>query len=117
LIWHVVAWRKLMREHLKGNSDYDITLNSGDDWIKIDEGDATTWENTLAELKETQNTILDLLAQAKESTLQEPYKKKYSRSFLIGGVIQHDIYHLGQIRMIASLVGENRNCLLSKYSL
>ena len=103
LVWHVAAWRKVMIVHLQGDNSYDIELNSKDDWKQIDEGDEVAWENAIKELQETQNLILDLLKNADESTLDATYKKKYNRAFLINGVIQHDIYHLGQIRMMLAI--------------
>lgn len=104
LVWHIAAWRKVMIEHLKGNTSYDIVLNTEADWKIIPEGDVEAWEEALADLQETQAIILKLLSESEESTLNEVYKKKYTRTFLINGIIQHDIYHLGQIRMLKGLV-------------
>ncbi len=104
LVWHVIAWRKVMIENLKGNMEYSVEIDSAEDWKKIDEGNSIAWEEALAELEASQEEIVKVLTGCAEEGLERVYKKKYTLRFLINGVIQHDIYHLGQIRMVKGLV-------------
>jgi uncharacterized damage-inducible protein DinB len=104
LVWHITAWRKVMIENLKGNTDYHLKIDSNEDWKWIDEGDTTAWEQAVYELESSQKEILKILSDSGDDLLARVYKQKHTLSFLINGVIQHDIYHLGQMRMVKGLL-------------
>lgn len=60
-------------------------------------------KKTLQELVETQNIICELLLAKPDSWLNEQVAgRQYRNGYMVNGVIQHDIYHLGQINMVYS---------------
>lgn len=102
LLRHMVAWRQFLIEHLQGNNTFDIELNSEIDWPSVDN---LIWEELVEELEVSQTTILHLLSQQTDSWLKEMVgNRTYNNRFLVEGVIQHDIYHLGQINLLNNLV-------------
>ncbi|MEZ5039168.1 MAG: DinB family protein [Saprospiraceae bacterium] len=102
LLRHMVAWRQFLIEHLQGNNTFDIELNSEIDWPSVDD---LTWEELVEELEISQTNILHLLSQQEDSWLKEMVgNRTYNHRFLVEGVIQHDIYHLGQINLLNNLI-------------
>ena len=104
LVRHIVAWRLFLIEHLKGNHSYQIDLDTELDWPPVQ---GLGWEELLEELAESQQTIIELLGGQEDAILKKIMshgKNEYSFRYLIEGVIQHDIYHLGQINLIRVLL-------------
>ena len=102
LLRHMVAWRQFLIAHLQGDNTFDIELNGAMDWPPVD---GLTWEELVEELEVSQTTILHLLSQQTDSWLKEMVgNRTYNNRFLVEGVIQHDIYHLGQINLLNNLV-------------
>lgn len=102
LIQHVIHWRIFVLEKLNGNEAFDIEMNSEADWKRITIETKTEWDTLLNELVSTQNQIIDILKSQKEDSFLEnkTLGKTYSFGYLIEGIIQHDIYHSGQIGLL-----------------
>jgi len=103
ILRHIVAWRQFLLEHLKGNDTYSIELNSEIDWPPVAD---LSWQELLAELDNSQLEIIAKLKTKEDSWLKEIVKvgqHEFNFRFLVEGVIQHDIYHLGQINLLQTL--------------
>lgn len=64
------------------------------------------WEETVAHLRESQQALLEAVRIFPEERFGElvPSKtQKYTYYTLLHGIIQHDIYHLGQIAILKKL--------------
>ena len=60
-----------------------------------------TWARGLKELKEIHDRIVEVLQLKEDSFLdQKVDHRNYNFRFLLNGLIQHDIYHLGQIAYV-----------------
>lgn len=104
LLEHMLAWRQMAIEILKGNKAYDITLNSTMDWPEPNpEGDPKVYY--LSKLEESQKELLTLLGTKSEDWLKEQTpNKNYQNQFLLQGIVEHDLYHSGQIGIFNSLL-------------
>lgn len=104
LIQHLINWRVFVIEKLNGNEAFDIEMNSEADWKIITIENKTQWDDLLNELIATQNQIIDILKYQKEDAYltNKTLGKTYTLGFLVEGVIQHDLYHLGQIGLLNS---------------
>jgi uncharacterized damage-inducible protein DinB len=59
------------------------------------------WQEGLQKLQQSQDELLRLLAQKDDALLEQNVSgRTYNYRKLISGIIQHDIYHLGQIAFI-----------------
>lgn len=104
LLQHIINWRKLAIEKMKGNVDFDIEVNSELDWPCITIETQQQWLNQINELKQTQQELLHLLEGATTAFLQQKVPgRNYNVEYLAEGIIQHDVYHLGQIAIIEKL--------------
>ncbi len=102
IVAHMLVWRRVLAEHLKGNTDFKPKLNSAEDWNPPAQLQAKGWENLLAELEANQRELIALLSAQKEEWLEQPFKNNTYR-FLLEGVIQHEVYHIGQIGLVMAM--------------
>ncbi|MTI31067.1 DinB family protein [Xanthovirga aplysinae] len=108
LVQHVINWRIFAIKKLEGDKEFDIPLNGPMDWPDIHIGTIKGWEKMMQNLNETQTKIIDLLSDRTSSFLKGQVPgREYDFQFLIEGIIQHDIYHLGQIRLINLLINHD----------
>ncbi len=103
LVNHMIQWRIFGIEKLRGNSAFDIQLNSEMDWPKISVSTHNEWVNLLNKLKNTQTELIQLIGDKDDTYLNEICAgKDYTNHFLLTGIIHHDVYHLGQIGLMNS---------------
>ena len=103
ILRHIVAWRQFLLEHLQGNETYSIKIDSEIDWPPVAD---LHWEELLAELDNAQQAIIAQLKTKEDAWLKDIVKVgqyEFNFRFLVEGVIQHDIYHLGQINLLQTL--------------
>ena len=102
LVAHSTTWKKFAIERVKGHNTFDITEQLN--WSSFPKKDAATWSEVLEELKSTQDeltTVLETISDLKLTDIVED--KAYNFYTLLHGVIQHDIYHGGQIALLKKL--------------
>ncbi|MDR5591512.1 DinB family protein [Christiangramia sp. SM2212] len=104
IVGHLISWKLYAVEKLKGNDAYNIKIDSPDDWPKIEVHSQEEWEDLKRRLVAAQSKIYELLNEKKDdSYLEEKVSgKDYHFGYLLNGIIQHDIYHIGQIGLIES---------------
>lgn len=103
IVAHMIQWRIFTIEKIKGNQVFDIELNTLDDWPEITIQDALDWKKLIARLEQTQEELVLLISQLDDSFLQQQtLGRTYNNQHLLEGIIQHDIYHLGQIGILNS---------------
>lgn len=105
LVKHLLIWRKFIVEKLNENQEFDIQLNSSLDWEeKVRMETSLEWSRLLEDLKASQKEITSLLSGKKDEWFQQQCPgKSYSNQFMMMGIMQHDLYHLGQIRLIRKM--------------
>lgn len=98
LILHMTAWRKFVIHRLSGDDSFQIS----DD---LNFPKPSTWEGAVADLKASQEELISAIQSFPENRLSELVPSsafQYTYYTLLHGIIQHDIYHLGQIAYINS---------------
>ena len=104
IIEHMLAWRLVAIEHLKGNIHYDIELGSDKDWTSLKITSPTEWVKLKQAFAQSHETLIELLKQKEDSWLSSKLEgKAFSYNFLLKGIIQHDIYHIGQVNMLKNV--------------
>jgi len=108
LVWHMITWREFTIDRLRHSPQMQLEYFNKNDWRKLDHNDVTLWPQGLERLQETQNELIESLKHLDDSILD---KQVPDRSFnfrkLLYGVVQHDIYHLGQIAYLNKLLHGN----------
>lgn len=101
ILSHILAWRIFLKKRLDGEKRYDVNKESSFRWESYGKTPAEAWNYMLRKLDENQKQVLALFSNMKPEQLNEAVSgRSYSIRDLIEGVIQHDIYHLGQINLI-----------------
>lgn len=96
LVMHMTAWRQFAIKRLQGDADFEITEDLNFPVVG-------TWEEAIKNLQTSQRILTDEVKKFSENRLGDlvPSKRqKYTYYTLLHGIIQHDIYHLGQIALL-----------------
>lgn len=100
LVQHITAWRTFAIKRLEGDRYYEISQN--ENWKEFTIQDESAWEKIKNELAESQRDLIAALEKKNDDLLNEEVEgKAYDYYTLIHGVIQHDLYHLGEIALLA----------------
>jgi uncharacterized damage-inducible protein DinB len=105
LVRHMLNWREFAIKKLEGDKVFDIELNTEADWTDLNIKNESEWRELCAQFGKSQEKIIRLMMEKSDGHLTEKVPGKlYDFRFLIEGLIQHDIYHLGQIALIHRLL-------------
>ena len=102
LTMHIEAWERACLRRLNGDP---ARLTDEEDWRPINDTSEAAWESTKQQLVATHRELLDAVSNTDESRLNEPIITTQSTTFssvyvTLHGVVQHDLYHAGQIAML-----------------
>ena len=97
ILKHMISWRNYVSAVLKGK-EFKIEINSEKDWPRVT-GNAS---EIIEEYALSQKELLAAIDQvAEKDWFNRPDGARFSNYELCMGVIDHDIYHAGQIALIA----------------
>ena len=100
LVRHIAVWEDIGRRRLTGDRA-QIEISSPDDWPPADDTSEAGWEQAQASLDRIHQMLIEEVARFPESRLNEPVSEGMSSAYVtLHGVIQHDIYHAGQISIL-----------------
>ena len=104
LLYHMITWAEFTLKRIEGDKEQDLGAFEQMDWREI-KPTVHTWEKGLKEYKKVHNTIVALLETKDDEFLKEIVDyRKYNFRFLLNGLIQHNIYHAGQIAYLNKLL-------------
>ena len=105
LLYHMNTWAEFTLHRIRDDKEQDLAAFENLDWREIEPG-VHTWEKGLAEFKSIHEKIIAELQTKNDEFLKENVDyRKYNFRFLLNGLIQHNIYHLGQIAYLRKLLG------------
>ena len=97
LLYHMNTWAEFTLKRLEKDEENDLERFEKLDWRAIDPNEHT-WEKGVAQFKVTHDLIIELLETKDDEFLSGNVDyREYNFRFLLYGIIQHDIYHIGQI--------------------
>jgi uncharacterized damage-inducible protein DinB len=100
LVRHIAVWEDVGRRRLQGDPA-EFVVSSPEDWPPPDDLSEAAWEQAKAALDRGHQSLIDAIARVAESSLDEPILAGKSSVYVtLHGVIQHDLYHAGQIAML-----------------
>lgn len=105
LLWHCVKWRQSLIECLKGTPGYRAKVEDADNWLGYDDPKMRDWPAAKARFEDQFAEIITLLKTKDDSLLEQEFHAGRTYKTLIEGVLQHDIYHFGQISLLVSIGG------------
>ena len=108
LIAHGTAWRKdAVRKIQTGKGT--LTEASEEDWPEPDQLKKKGWDAIYQEYVESVDLFIQCLEDRNDEFLNEEYSDpefngNYPYGFTINGIVQHDLYHLGQLGLVAKML-------------
>lgn len=104
LLWHMISWAGFTLQHIRPDKDGDPEEYAGEDWRTINPK-LHTWKKGLATYKSIHRRIIQCLKKKDDLFLDKKVENRnYNTRFLINGMIDHNIYHAGQIAYIHKLL-------------
>lgn len=98
---HIISWRENVLQRVQGsikNAPPDNYFTA----VKYQSEQA--WQNTLQNLKNSQENWIGFLKKMNEADLEKIYPDNNASYYHnIQGIVQHDAYHLGQIILLAKM--------------
>ena len=101
LVLHVAAWDGVALRRTQGAAS---KLTDRQNFPPVKDTSPAAWKQALTNLKSTHSALIDAVAAFPESRLLEqvPGKKAKHQTFfyLFSGIVQHELYHAGQIALL-----------------
>ena len=98
LVLHVSAWESAVASRLEGR--YVAEPDEGD-WPAVTDTSDGAWQAALAKLDATHHRLRDAVRRSDPERLHKRLAEgKESANYAINGVIQHTLYHAGQIILL-----------------
>lgn len=97
LVLHIAAWAQAALEVVSGESE----KLSADDWPVLAEVGESAWAQSQKELTSVGGQLQDAILGMEENRLDDVVPgREYSYYMLLHGVVQHALYHAGQIAIL-----------------
>jgi uncharacterized damage-inducible protein DinB len=104
LVHHIAAWEEIAFRRVNGENTGDAPDEV--DWPPVNDTSDEAWGRALAGLDRSNAALREAIAQLDESRLEDLAPGTgYTLYYLLHGVIQHDLYHAGQIALLKKAVG------------
>jgi len=100
LLLHIISWIRFARISIEGSTlPKEIPVKT--DWPPVTDSSEEAWQNTMESLHIEHTKLKDSILNISDSDLDTIVKgREYSAYVLIHGVVQHNLYHAGQISLI-----------------
>jgi uncharacterized damage-inducible protein DinB len=96
---HICAWERIGRRRIEEWVPMEVAPE--EDWPPVGEITEHAWKNVLNRLKLNHVALEEVVVRLDEAKLQEIVPgTPYNVYFLLHGVIQHDLYHAGQMALL-----------------
>ena len=96
LVCHMTSWRNFVTDQLLGKPR---EVSEDENFPK-----PGSWDEALTGLRKSQVDLLNALDSFPENRLNEKVPlREYRFHFMLNGIVQHDIYHIGQIALLKKL--------------
>lgn len=104
ILLHIGAWERACLRRLNGDR---AELSAFEDWPEVTDVSEHAWEEARKALKESHDALRAAILRLDESRLDEPIVAGMSTVYVtLHGIVQHDLYHAGQIAILKKAASE-----------
>ena len=109
LVMHIAAWERVGKRRLDGEP---AQLSDEENFPAVTDQSENAWQRTKLELVNTHRALIETIKSIDESRLDQPIVSDPATPFssvyvTLHGVVQHDLYHAGQIAILKKAVKAN----------
>src|SRR5579862_1544113 len=95
---HIAAWKGIVAQRMRGET---VQVTTERDWPPVWEASEIEWQRTLENLADSHARIRAVAKSLRDEQLAEKSEGSTElRYVLLHGVVQHDLYHAGQIAVL-----------------
>jgi uncharacterized damage-inducible protein DinB len=100
VVYHMTSWRIFTVKKLQGDKTFDVTREK--DWKTFPIFDEFEWEALQMELSLSQEELMNELEKLEDDEFLDEVVpgREYDYYTMLHGIIQHDLYHCGQISIL-----------------
>ncbi|MGA7382568.1 MAG: DinB family protein [Terriglobales bacterium] len=107
LLLHVAAWDDAVLRRTGGAA---VELSDRENFPPVSDTSETAWRKAVEQVKKKHDALVKAVAAFPDSRLHEqvPGKKEkyYDHFYLFSGIVQHELYHAGQIALLKKAQGK-----------
>jgi uncharacterized damage-inducible protein DinB len=99
LLLHLSAWDGAVLRRM--DSDVLVELNAAENFPAVTDTSEAAWQHAIADAKRVHEKLISAVSAFPESRLTEEIPgKDYDFTNMLLGVVQHELYHAGQIALL-----------------
>lgn len=99
IVLHTSVWQRTVRQRLQGTPI--VSLPDHEDWPPVDDTSPGAWSAAVAELRSEYEKLREEAEKWRGRDLEERTEgQRYTVYEMLHGVIQHNLYHAGQIALL-----------------
>ncbi|MGE0886007.1 MAG: DinB family protein [Blastocatellales bacterium] len=103
LVNHIIAWEQIVKQRLEGDAVNSIPAEVN--FPPVSDASEEAWQGALQKLEASNRSLRDAIKRIDDAKLEEKAAgQDYSVYFMLHGVIQHDLYHAGQIALLKKMI-------------
>ncbi len=101
---HIAVYEDVVRRRVEGESIGDVP--EAEEWPQVGETSPAAWRETLARFDEGHRRLRETLARFPDARLLDLVPARgYPFYVMLHGIIEHDLYHAGQIALLMRAQG------------
>jgi len=98
IVLHITAWQNAIVRRLQGEA---LHLNQKEDWPEVNDFGERAWSDAIRTLEQSFDQLDQTIGALSDAQLNHAVPgKKYNIYFMLHGIIQHNLYHAGQIALL-----------------
>ena len=103
LVNHIAAWNTIVQHELGGEL---MEISAERDWPPVYDASDIAWMRTLETLSESRRRLRKAVEGLRDDQLDEKpvSRSDNSRYLMLHGLVQHDLYHAGQIAVLKKAI-------------
>jgi uncharacterized damage-inducible protein DinB len=106
LVLHIAAWDDAV---LRRTGGVAVTVSDDENFPAVKETNEAAWRKAVESAKHTHSELVNVVAAFPDSRLREQVPGKsqeyYNFFYMFSGVVQHELYHAGQIALLKKAQG------------
>jgi uncharacterized damage-inducible protein DinB len=101
LVLHIAAWDDAVLRRTGGEA---VSLKDEQNFPPVKDVSEAAWRQAIESAKKTHNELIKAVAAFPDARLQDPVagktEKYYNFFYMFSGIVQHELYHAGQIALL-----------------
>jgi uncharacterized damage-inducible protein DinB len=98
IMLHIASWKNIVARRLQGEI---VNETPAEDWPAVHDNNAEAWKQSVANLQQAHQNLIQTLSRMTDGQLEGKMPgQDVSFYITIHGLIQHDLYHAGQISLL-----------------